>query len=212
MFKEQIIVFQGDSITDCGRDKVNAYANTVLGCGYVSLIASDLLLRNAGCSVNIFNRGISGNRIVDLYARWKIDMINLAPTVLSILIGVNDTWHHFNYNNGVEVERYEQFFKMLLDWTKKSLPNCNIILCEPFVLPCGVVTPEWKSEMEARGEIVRTLSNNYHTLLAPFQNDFDAALKRAPAEYWASDGVHPTLAGHALMKESWLKTAVEVLL
>lgn len=209
--QEQVIVFQGDSITDCGRSREPAVFNNGLGSGYVALIAAELLYKKTENNIKVYNRGISGNRVVDLYARWKIDMINLNPAILSILIGVNDTWHEFGSKNGVEVERFEQFYRMLLDWTRKALPECKIVLCEPFVLSCGVVTSDWIAEMSERTTIVRKLAKDYSTILVPCQIDFNNALKHAPAEYWASDGVHPSLAGHAMMKESWLKATAAII-
>ena len=113
--KNQVILFQGDSITDCGRSREANVPNTGLGGGYPFMAAAHLLCAKAEDGLKFFNRGISGNRIVDLYARWKIDGLNLNPDVISILIGVNDTWHAFGSNNGVEVPRFEQFYRMLLD-------------------------------------------------------------------------------------------------
>ena len=144
-----------------------------------------------------------GNRVVDLYARWKGDAVNLKPDVLSILIGVNDTWHEFNWQNGVELDRYEQVYRMLLQYTLKKLPKVNLVLCEPFVLPTGVVMPEWVAEMDGRREIVARLAKEFGAVFVPFQKMFDEAMKEAPAEYWASDGVHPTPAGHSRMAKLW---------
>ena len=105
------MLFQGDSITDCGRDRINGRPNIALGDGYVSLIAAKLLYEKRNDKVEIYNRGLSGNRIVDLYARWKIDCLNLKPDIISILIGVNDTWHEKKSRNSkwVEVARYEKY-------------------------------------------------------------------------------------------------------
>ena len=127
--KNQTILFQGDSITDCGRDRNAAGPNAGLGEGYAAMAATALLNRKGGGRLQIYNRGISGNRIVDLYARWKIDGLNLEPDVISILIGVNDTWHEFGSRNGVEVPRYEQFYRMLLEWTVRDRPGVKLVLC-----------------------------------------------------------------------------------
>jgi len=199
------ILFQGDSITDAGRNREDA-GN--LGYGYVVMVAGNLMERYAGQSISVCNRGISGNRVVDLYARWKIDAINLKPDIISILIGVNDTWHEFACQNGVEVERYEMVYRQLLDYTLKNLPAVQLVLCEPFVVPCGVVTSEWIKEIDQRRQVVRTLAKEYKTLFVPFQELFNDCLKKAPAEYWCADGVHPTSAGHHAMAQAWIK-AVE---
>lgn len=203
------IVFQGDSITDCGRNREETAPNAGLGSGYVSLLASELLKRQP--EVKTYNRGVSGNRVVDLCARWKSETLNLNPDILSILIGVNDTWHGFMYNSGIDLERFDRFYRLLMDWTVAILPECKNILCEPFILPCGVVTAAWAEEMRQRTDLVRAIAKDYHALLVPFQDEFDLAMKRSPAEFWAADGVHPTLAGHELMKQAWLKTAAPLL-
>ena len=136
----KIVVFQGDSVTDSLRNQaLDLPPNQELGYGYVSQIAAELLERSPENDWKIYNKGISGHRIVDLYARWKRDALNIQPDILTILIGVNDTWHEFHSKNGVELDRYEQFFRMLLEWTRKELPETKLILMEPFVLPFGAV-------------------------------------------------------------------------
>lgn len=209
--KNQVILFQGDSITDSGRAFNTAEPNQGLGSGYSFLASAHLLRAKPADGLKCFNRGISGNRIVDLYARWKIDGLNLNPDVISILIGVNDTWHGFGSNNGVEIPRFEQFYRMLLEWTLQDRPNVKLVLCEPFVLLCGAVKPEWVPEMDQRRTVTRKMAKEFDTLFIPFQDIFDAALKQAPANYWLGDGVHPTCAGHQLMAEAWLKTTAGII-
>lgn len=204
--KNQVILFQGDSITDCGRDRSaqdQMNHNGALGNGYAGRLAGELLAQYPGNGLRIFNRGISGNRIVDLYARVKADAVNLQPDLLSILIGVNDTWHEFQYGNGVESDRFEQVYRMFLEYTRASVPKVCLVLCEPFVLGCGVVTPDWERDIRVRQEIVLRLAKEFKTVHVPFQEMFNEALKDASPEYWANDGVHPTPAGHALMTRFW---------
>jgi len=202
-----VILFQGDSITDCGRSRDNVPANVGLGSGYALMTAAALLADRPADKLQFLNRGISGNRIVDLYARIKSDVINLKPTVLSVLIGVNDTWHEFGSKNGVSVPKYERLYTDFLIEVEAALPGIKLVLCEPFVLPCGVVTKDWIAEMDERRAVVKKLSQKFNTAFVPFQAVFDAALKLAPPEYWAGDGVHPTAAGHMLMSREWLKVA-----
>lgn len=203
--KNQVVLFQGDSITDCGRAREATGPNIGLGSGYPLMAAAHLLCSKADEGLKFFNRGISGNRIVDLYARWKIDGLNLNPEVISILIGVNDTWHGFGSNNGVEVPRFEQVYRMLLQWTVQARPGVKLVLGEPFVFVCGAVAKDWVPEINQRRDVVRKMADEFDAVLIPYQEIFDAALKRAPAEYWLGDGVHPTPAGHHLMAEAWLK-------
>lgn len=202
------LLFQGDSITDAGRNREITKPNnpSALGSGYANLVAAQLLADRPEKALRCYNRGISGNRIVDLYARWKIDGVNLQPDIISILIGVNDTWHEFGSQNGVEVDRYETIYKLLLDYTKQRLPDVKLVLCEPFVLPCGVVTTAWQDEMNQRRAIVQSLAETYGAIFVPFQSMFDNACADAPPDFWAEDGVHPTPAGHKRMATLWLET------
>ena len=206
--ENKIIVFQGDSITDCGRDFKTDQPNCGLGGGYPNLIAARLLADNLDKELTIYNRGIGGNRVVDLYARWKCDTINLNPDIVSILIGVNDTWHEYISGNGVEVPRYAQFYRMLLDWTLEKLPQVKLVLCEPFVLEFGFITPEWVKEIKERSEVVRQLAAEYGTVYVPLQQMLSQAAEKIndPAKI-LSDGVHPTLLGHQLITDAWLKNA-----
>ena len=205
-----VILFQGDSITDTQRNRDIALPNHnhALGNGYVNQIAATLLYRFPTSSLQIYNRGIGGNRIFYLYARWRVDAINLRLTIISILIGVNDTWHHFGSNNGVEVDRYAQVYRMLLGYTRQQLPSVQLLLCEPFVLPCGVVQPAWQEEMAARQQIVKTLAADFGATFVPFQLQFNQVANTPSPEYWLADGVHPTPAGHHLMAKTWLQTVL----
>lgn len=205
-----VILFQGDSITDTQRQRENPQPNHshALGNGYVNHISSALLQTYPAHNLQIYNRGISGNRVVDLYARWRIDAIHLQPTIISILIGVNDTWHRFRGDNGVEVDRYAQVYRMLLEYTQSQLPGVQFVLCEPFVLPCGVVEPSWEEEITQRQAIVKQLAQEFNATFVAFQSAFDRVGNAPAPSYWLADGVHPTPAGHKLMAETWLK-AVE---
>jgi lysophospholipase L1-like esterase len=199
------ILFQGDSITDAGRDRNQTEPNVGLGNGYALMTTAILLADRPADKLQFLNRGISGNRIVDLYARIKSDVINLQPTVLSVLIGVNDTWHEFGSQNGVPVPKYERVYTDFLVEVKTALPKTELVLCEPFVLRCGVVTADWVAEMDQRRAAVKTLSQKFGAAFVPFQAMFDEAVKLASPEYWAADGVHPTAAGHQLMAQTWIK-------
>jgi acyl-CoA thioesterase I len=203
-----VILFQGDSITDCSRNRedLNPNSNGGLGLGYPHFISAELLAQKPG--LNIFNRGISGNRVVDLYARIKSDLINLKPNLVSILIGVNDTWHEFGSQNGVAVPKYERVYRDLLDETRAALPDVRFVLCEPFVLRCGVVTDDWIAEMDQRRAVTKKLAEEFGAIFVPFQSALDEALKIAGPTHWTWEGVHPTPAGHYVMARTWLKHVV----
>ncbi len=206
-----VILFQGDSITDARRNRKtapNANNPSALGDGYPVLIAGGLLRDHAKSQLKIYNRGISGNKVPDLQKRWQADCLDLKPAVLSILIGVNDIWHKLNGRYDGTVEDYRTGFAALLKQTRKALPQTTLIICEPFVLKCGAVKETWFPEFDQRRAAAKEVANEAATLWVPFQTMFDEAVAAGTKpEYWAGDGVHPTLAGHALMAEAWRKIA-----
>lgn len=198
------ILFQGDSITDSGRSREHYYS---VGTGYSVLVRGKLALSHPG-EYKVLNKGISGDRIVDLYARIKADILNLKPDILSILIGVNGVGHEFAYQNGVDAEKFYTIYDMLLTEVKEALPDIKIILLEPFVL-CGPGTDRpWDAffaEVQKRAEKVRILAEKHGLPFIPLQEKFtEGAEKQSPA-YWIWDGLHPTNAGHELLAEEWLK-------
>ena len=205
MSTRRCIIFQGDSITDAkrGRQDGNDVEGLHLGSGYAMLIAAQL--GRQGDRSCFRNLGVSGNRVTDLYARIKEHGWNHHPQMLSILIGVNDTWHEFSRGAGVDIARYRRVYRMLLDDTRERLPACQLVLCDPFVLPCGVVEDDWRADVDQRRVVVRELAKDIGAIHVPLQDTFDGALEIAEASHWATDGVHPTPAGHALIAEAWLQ-------
>lgn len=201
--KGSTILFQGDSITDAGRNKNNPVANNGLGRGYPAHIAGGLLGKHTCMELQIHNRGISGNKVPDLAGRWQQDAIDIKPDLLSILIGVNDIWHKLNGRYDGTVEKYETGYRELLQRTQKELPNTQIVVCEPFVLKCGAVKENWFPEFDQMREVARKLAEELNLTLVPFQTMFDEATRSAPPEFWAKDGVHPSTEGHSLMAQTW---------
>ena len=209
MKEKSIILWQGDSITDCKRNREREAIPSdmeAMGLGYSKMASAELLSVYPSKELCIYNRGKSGDRIVDLYARWKIDCLNLKPDILSILIGVNDTGkERKDQPNGVDPERYETIYRMLLEWTKEILPEIQLVLCEPFWLPLGRVDSSWMEEMAQRQYIVRNLAQEFDAFFVPFQELFDRLIEEKSAEYWSVDGVHPNMAGHHRMNRFWLE-------
>jgi lysophospholipase L1-like esterase len=210
---EDVVLFQGDSITDAGRARDNQNANDPAGLGHGYAFYAAGLLHEAlpGGKLAVHNRGIGGNRVTDLQERWQIDTLDVKPNVLSVLIGVNDTWHGTGVpENGVPLDRYERVYRQILTAAKDHLPGLKLVLCEPFVLPCGAVNDLWFPEFTERREMVKKLAHEFGAVFVPFQSVFDKAQGRGAPEAWAADGVHPTLAGHMLLAKTWFEAVSAV--
>lgn len=206
------ILFQGDSITDCGRNREDL---TSTGTGYAHMVTGQLGCEAPG-AYTFINKGISGNRIVDVYARIKADIINLKPDVMSILIGVNDVWHELGgKRNGVSAEKFEKIYDMMIAEILEELPDIRIMILEPFVLEGSATTAteeephRWnyfKDEVPLRAEAAKRIAKKYNIPYIALQDRFDKACQRASAAYWLRDGVHPTAMGHWIIKEAWMDT------
>lgn len=209
--KKHTVLFQGDSITDAGRSRekaANANDQAGLGSGYASMAAVGLLLDHPDYDLKVYNRGISGNKVFQLADRWADDCVKLQPNVVSILIGVNDFWHTLSSGYKGTIETYEKDYRALIERTLTELPGVSLAICEPFVLRCGAVNDRWFPDFDKYRKVSRTLAEEYRARFVAFQLMFDRAVKYAPAEYWAKDGVHPTAAGSALMAHTWLNVVL----
>jgi lysophospholipase L1-like esterase len=203
------ILFQGDSITDMGRGRT-ADPNHILGQSYCFLIAARYGAAYPERNLTFINRGISGNIVSDLAARWQKDTLDLKPDVLSILIGVNDVWHPLRSTNHVSVELFEQTYDKILADARASNPNLKIVLCEPFIVPGPANRAhwdEWQADIRSVQAVVEKLAAKYHAPVVHFRKAFDEANQRGtPADYWSWDGVHPTYSGSQLMADEWIST------
>ena len=206
--KGTTILFQGDSITDGGRDKKNQIANQqkALGAGYAWMAASHLLIKNPQLNLTIHNRGISGNKVHQLANRWDKDCLDLKPDILSIMIGVNDIWHGLNGKYEGTVKTYEDDFLSLMERTRKALPKTQFVICEPFVLRCGAVNEKWFPEFDRYRAAARKVADQNNATFVPFQSMFDEAVQYAPPKHWAGDGVHPSSHGASLMAHFWTQS------
>ncbi|EHQ28600.1 SGNH/GDSL hydrolase family protein [Mucilaginibacter paludis] len=207
--KDDVILFQGDSITDWGRNHNEVPPNTssALGNAYPFAIATTLLTQYPGKSLKFYNKGVSGNKVYQLAERWDAECLALKPNVLSILVGVNDFWHKLNGAYAGTIDTYRNDYKALIDRTKQALPDVKLIIGEPFALT-GVkyVNQNWYPKFNEFRLVAREVADTYHATFIPYQSIFDDALKLAPAAYWSLDGVHPTVAGSGLMARVWLET------
>ncbi|GJQ57790.1 MAG: GDSL family lipase [Candidatus Scalindua sp. AMX11] len=193
IFKENdLILFQGDSITDCERNRADSNS---LGNGYVALTSVWLSALYPQYNLKFLNRGISGDRTRDLVFRWDFDCIALKPNWISILVGINNTMD-------TTTERFEEEYRILLDRTAKEL-DARIILCEPFLVSTD--SNPWRDDLDPKICVVRKLAIEYDALLIPLDKIFITSCTKKPPEYWAPDGVHPSPVGHALIAQSWIK-------
>ena len=198
------ILFQGDSITDAGRVRED---ETNVGRGYPILVKAKLGLENPG-KYEFVNKGISGNRVVDLYARIKSDIINLKPDVMSILIGVNDVWHEIARENGVDADKFYKIYDMLIEEVKTALPDIKIMIMEPFVLNASATQENWEefnTEVKKRAQMAKKIAKKYNLPFIELQKGFDELTKKEEPSYWLKDGVHPTEMGHEYIKNQWLE-------
>lgn len=198
------VLFQGDSITDAVRTYTDP---DCLGTGYPRFVFGRLGLENPG-DYKFYNRGISGNRIVDIYARIKKDILNLKPDYMSILVGVNDVWHELDFQNGVSAEKFEKIYTMLLEEVFAELPNLKLLLIEPFVLKGPATTEHWdyfRTEVEARAAVVRRMGEKFGMPVLSIQDELNRLTEKAPASHWLKDGVHPTACIHQLLADRWIE-------
>ena len=198
------VLFQGDSVTDCGRDREDFYG---LGDGYAFFVSSLYRAMNPGKAVEFINRGISGNRVRDLRERWQKDAIALKPDILSIMIGINDTWRRYDNNDMTSAEKYYEDYRYILSETLKNKPDTRIILMEPYVMPKPADRKEWRVDLDPKIQMVRQLSQEFKTDFIPLDGLFAQAYAKADPAIFSSDGVHPSPVGHAFIAQKWLETA-----
>jgi len=197
-----IVLFQGDSITDAGR---NYWDPNDLGAGYAAMVAERFSAKHPGLGAVFLNRGVSADRIRDLKDRWHEDCLSLKPDVVSILVGVNDALGTFFGDDPAALESFEADYARILDLTRRNL-DAKVVLLEPFLLPVSKELVAFRDDVDSIIRVVGKLSREYATELVPLDSIFSEAAKREVPEFWSLDGVHPTRAGHDLIARSWLKS------
>ena len=205
------VLFIGDSITSAFRrpeEQNNAFQ---LGGGYVLIACSRLLATRPEFDFQFINKGISGERISHIAERWRRDCLDLAPDVVNVLIGVNSTTSKFRDTEpapDADIAHFIRVYGTILDQLRGTLPQSRLVIGEPFLLPCGFGKPDLVDDVRERSAAIRTLAEARGACFVPYQGAFDVAMRRAPAEHWAYDGIHPTAAGMWIMAETWLKHVV----
>lgn len=201
------VLFYGDSITDMNRLKDNVSAVPFkLGNSY-ALVTGAYLVGKDPALYDVVNKGISGNRIVDLYARIKKDVWEEKPDVMSILVGVNDVWHEIIHKNGVDIVRFEKIYRMLIEDTLAVLPNLKIMLMEPFVLEGSATTGSYEGFLAVKeyAKVVKKLASEYNLVFVPLQETFDKYAEKYGTELLLYDGVHPNLVGTKIISDAWIE-------
>ena len=207
--EERCVVFFGDSITDCGRDRDATVPNQSLGSGYAMLAAAQILADDPGGHWQFWNRGIGGNRVYDLEARLQSDVLDLQPDMVSILIGINDTWRRYDSGATSSIEDFSASYRRILSALHDN--HIGVMMLEPFLLPVPDDRRQWRVDLNPRIEASRDLAREFGVPYLPLDGAFAAASTQAPPGFWLPDGVHPSLAGHGLIATAWLEMARQLL-
>ncbi|MBR4960725.1 MAG: SGNH/GDSL hydrolase family protein [Clostridia bacterium] len=192
------ILFQGDSITDAGRDKNDP---THLGNGYPKYAAANIAARHPDVDFTFYDLGISGNRAENLRDRWQADCIAYDPDFVSILIGVNDTWHRAAEQNWMPHEYFEECYRYCLEEIKTKT-HAKILILEQFIVPTGALEIG-RPDLDAKIQVTRKLAREYADAFIPLDGIFAEASMGVDPKLWAADGVHPTPAGAQLIADRY---------
>jgi len=204
-----VILFQGDSITDAFRKPEEVGTSYRLGAGYAMLVAAQLGAERPELALRFENRGVSGNRLDAMADRWDADALALSPTVLSLLVGVNDTLRARSVGKavGADADDFAERYAALLERTRGALPGVRLVLCEPFLLKAGDITDDHLADLAPRQRAVAALAERFDAVFVPLQQRFEQASASAStgAAYWLFDGIHPNAAGQWLIAQAWLQ-------
>ncbi len=192
---EKVNVFIGDSVTDCGRD-----IEPPFGDGYVREIA-----RSGELSGQIINVGTSGHRLIDLEKRWQVDVLEHKPTLVSVAIGINDTWRRYDDNDPTSLEDFRERYLRVLQTTKAAFKP-QFVLCEPFLLAVRDEMNTWREDLDPKIEVVHEMAKEFDAVLVPFDKYLNELALTIPMVEIAEDGIHPTVFAHAEMAKLWLKS------
>lgn len=194
------VLFQGDSLTDWGRDRADP---TSLGHGWAAIAAALAGARRPHLGLEFLNRGVGGDTAAMVRDRWERDALALQPTVISLLVGINDTWRRYDAGTTTSTDEYEEHYRALLDQARERLAP-RFVLVEPFLLPVTPEQPAWREDLDPRIDVVRRLAAEYGAVLLRADDVFAEAAQAAGAAHWTTDGVHLSVAGNGLLAEAWL--------
>lgn len=212
----KLILFQGDSITDCNR---NREIDRFTGSGYATIVSARIGFDYPN-KYSFINRGISGNKVTDLYARMGADIFDLKPDYMSLTIGINDLFRDHLSCQGQRAERFEKNYTALIEAVLSELPNLKIILMSPFLIPCEQFFERYKPNNIDLNQLIcdvslyqqasKNVAEKFSLPIVSLQERFDTALKLAPSSYWTPDGVHGTPPAHEIIARAWLELFEQV--
>lgn len=218
------VVFAGDSITDGGWGRSGGLMkstaernlkdlNHLYGHSYMMLCAARLECDHPHEGYVFHNRGISGNTLDDLAARWSDDVLSLNPDVVSILVGTNDVDKFLRHgdNEDFDFAGWEKKYRSLLDMTRLQNPKVRFVLGAPFVAKSGKIGASANYDLRHRliarcAETVKKIAADYDAVYLPYNEMFDRLTSEGDPAYWVWDGIHPTPAGHQSMADMWLRS------
>lgn len=199
------ILFQGDSITDAERVRDN---EENMGTGYPLLVKACLGYKEPD-KYEFVNKGVSGDRVIHIYARMESEIINIKPDVMSILVGVNDAWNECaDSPNRLGADKYYKIYDMLISEVKQALPDIKIMIMEPFILKSVATEERWEEfnkEVRIKAKMAKKIAEKYNLPFVELQAGFDKLSQNVETSYWLGDGVHPTPMGHEYIKNEWIK-------
>lgn len=193
------IVFLGDSITDCERDRSDINS---LGNGFVKILADKLRPIYPDTDIQLINKGVSGDEISDLLARADGDVIALKPDAVVIMAGINNVIHKFKDEKELDLKKFEADFKELLKKLKKE--GMVVIFLEPFLLPAPDKLRMRKLFNEELA-IVNKIALKYADEFVAYDEMFNGLTETIPYTEYSLDGVHPTHRGSRLIADQAIK-------
>ena len=193
------VLFQGDSVTDAGRDRGDCHD---MGNGYPKFASAMLTDAYGDVDFEFVNLGISGNRTSDLLARLSSDLVDIQPDLIVLMIGVNDVWHSQGYAKEITPEDTERNLRGILTAIREKT-SAKLLMIEPFML-YGSDKAFMFPAMDECIRIERRLAHELADAYLPMHALFAAATVQQPYTAFSPDGVHPNADGACLIAQHLL--------
>ena len=194
--KNMTMLFIGDSVTDCGRDRGD---DKSLGYSYVKYFADKQRQRRPSAALRILNKGISGDRVCDLKNRFFDDCLKYKPDFLSVLIGINDTWRAFDSNSPTSAECFYEDYRSIMESFRSVCPQSKLLILEQFLLPLPEDKQCWRGDLNEKIAMTRKIADEFADEFIPLDTILTNTAQSISSYELAEDGVHPTESGHRLI-------------